>query len=131
VERDTFNNSFELELNMSFAKWMVFLALVILTSLLPAHGQQSAPANTVQTASDSSSSKVIDYTLPPDKLQKSHALYLQTTRLQVIDTIYGFLVLLGLLYAGTVAKSRSLAESMSQRKWLQSFIVIPLSVGIA
>jgi Zn-dependent protease with chaperone function len=112
---------------------MMRLAQFVLLGMLLAgslsHAQaQPAPNSQPPSVSNAPTGKIIDYTLPPDKLQKSHALYIQTTRLQVIDTIYGFLVLLGLLYAGTVAKFRSLAESVTQRKWLQSFIVIPLFV---
>jgi hypothetical protein len=81
---------------------LTMLFALIISATLPAHSQQSS-ANDTQSAG--TSSKIVDYTLPPDKLQKSHALYIQTTRLQILDTIYGFLVLLGLLYAGTVAKS--------------------------
>ena len=109
---------------MRLMKLTMLFALII-SATLPAHSQQSS-ANDTQSVG--TSSKIVDYTLPPDKLQKSHALYIQTTRLQILDTIYGFLVLLGLLYAGTVAKFRGLAESFTQRKWLQGFFVIPLFI---
>src|SRR5690349_4527165 len=112
---------------MRFAKWVMLVALVILIPPLRTAAQQP-PSVDAARARDNSFSKIVDYTLPPDKLQRSHAHYIQSTRLQVIDTIYGFLVLLGLLYASTVAKFRSLAESITQRKWIQGFIVIPLFI---
>ena len=104
---------------------LVLLLLTLLGATVPLAGQQPAPT-AAQAAGVASASNVIEYSLPPDKLQKSHALYIQQTRLQAIDTIYGFLVLLLLLYTGTVAKFRRLAETLSQNKWLQGFIVIPL-----
>jgi len=70
---------------MRLMKLTMLFALII-SATLPAHSQQSS-ANDTQSAG--TSSKIVDYTLPPDKLQKSHALYIQTTRLQILDTIYG------------------------------------------
>ena len=66
------------------------------------------------------------YTLPPDKLAKSKALYDLDNRLLAIDTVYGFLILLGILYFGVAARYRDWAEKVSSRRILQSFIVVPL-----
>src|SRR5882762_8798620 len=111
---------------------LVLLLLLCIPLSLPVWGQSSATQDSAQAVSNASSApKIVEYTLPPDKLQKAHALYIQSTRLLVVDTVYGFLVLLGLLYFGTVAGFRNLAESITQRKWLQGLIDIPLFVVIS
>ena len=112
---------------MRIMKWFLLLGMLFGSTWLLT-GQQSAPAG--QTLSGPSSPKIIEYSLPPDKLQKSHALYIQQISLEVIDSVYGFLVLLFLLYTGTVAKFRTLAESLAESKWLQSFIVVPLFLAV-
>ncbi len=68
------------------------------------------------------------YTLPPDKLKKAHALYIQTVRFQIFDAIYGFVILAGFLYFGLIARYRDLAERATSRRWLQGLIVLPLFV---
>src|SRR5882672_2341133 len=115
---------------MRVSKPALFLLLGIPLSL-PVWGQSSPTQDSTQVSNNSSTTKIVEYTLPPDKLQKAHALYIQSTRLLIVDTVYGFLVLLGLLYFGTVARFRNLSESITQRKWLQGLIVIPLFVVIS
>ena len=106
---------------------LAILVLTIPVLCCPAMGQTSAPSTSQSTASTTATGR-IEYTLPPDKMQKARALYLQTERFLILDPLYGFLVLLGLLYFGVVARFRTFAESKSQRKWLQGLIVLPLFV---
>ncbi|HEX3094554.1 MAG TPA: M48 family metallopeptidase [Candidatus Angelobacter sp.] len=84
------------------------------TSATPA-AVQSAPAT-----------QTTQYTLPPDKLAKSKALYDLRGKLRIIGTIYGFAVLLVLLYLGVVARYRDWAEKATKFSLLQALIVIPL-----
>src|SRR5262249_10747536 len=66
------------------------------------------------------------YTLPPDKLAKAKALYILRGRLRSIDTALSFLILLGVLYLGVAARYRDWAERVSQRRFVQALIFIPL-----
>jgi Zn-dependent protease with chaperone function len=66
------------------------------------------------------------YTLPPDKLAKSRALYDLRGKLRIIDTVYSLIVLLALLYFGVAAKYRDIAEQGSKHRFVQALIFVPL-----
>ncbi len=66
------------------------------------------------------------YTLPPDKLAKSKALYDLRGKLRIIDTVYGLLILLGLLYFGIAARYRDLAEASGKNRFVQALIFVAL-----
>jgi STE24 endopeptidase len=66
------------------------------------------------------------YTLPPDKLAKSKALYDLRGKLRIIDTAYSLLVLLALLALGIAAKYRDWAERASKYRFVQALIFVPL-----
>jgi Zn-dependent protease with chaperone function len=91
---------------------------------VPAHGQASSQ-DTVAASSDSAH-KVVEYSLPPGKLEKAHALYRQIIRFQFLDTVYGLVMLLALLYFGVAGRFRDLAERKTNNRWLQGLIVFPL-----
>jgi Zn-dependent protease with chaperone function len=64
------------------------------------------------------------YTLPPDKLAKSKALYDLRGKLRIVDTIYGLLILLGLLYLGIAAMYRDVAERAAKNRFVQALIFV-------
>jgi Zn-dependent protease with chaperone function len=66
------------------------------------------------------------YTLPPDKLEKSKALYTLSVGLRIVDSIYSFLVLLALLLFGIAARFRDWAESVSRWRFVQALVFVPL-----
>jgi STE24 endopeptidase len=66
------------------------------------------------------------YTLPPDKLAKSKALYDLRGKLRIIDTVYGLLILLGLLYLGVAAKYRDIAERAGKNRFVQALVFVVL-----
>ena len=66
------------------------------------------------------------YTLPPDKLAKAKALYNLRCKLRIIDTIYGLLVLLGLLYLGIAGKFRDIAEATGKNRFVQALVFVAL-----
>ncbi|HSS96521.1 MAG TPA: M48 family metallopeptidase [Terriglobales bacterium] len=103
------------------------LSFFLAASCLLVQAQSAPQPSGVQSAS-TAPKKIIEYSLPPDKLEKSHALYLQIVRFQVIDTVYGFVILLAFLYFGIAARFRNIAEKKSQNKWLQGLIVFPLFI---
>ena len=80
-------------------------------------------ATNVQNASGTQTTQ---YTLPPDKLAKSKALYDLRGKLQIIDTVYGLLILLGLLYLGIAAKYRDIAEASGKNRFVQALIFVAL-----
>ncbi|MGH9569432.1 MAG: M48 family metallopeptidase, partial [Candidatus Angelobacter sp.] len=67
-----------------------------------------------------------EYTLPPDKLAKSKALYDLSGKLRIIGTVWGFVVLLGILYFGVIARYRDWAERAAKNRFVQALIVVPL-----
>jgi Zn-dependent protease with chaperone function len=83
----------------------------------------SATRAAVQTAP---ATQTTEYTLPPDKLAKSKALYDLRGTLRIIDTIYGLLILLGLLYFGVAARYRDWAEAVSRFRFVQALIFAAL-----
>src|SRR6185312_12127118 len=87
----------------------------------------AAPSASV-TALSSQSAPTTEYTLPPDKLAKSKALYEISGRMRTVGTIWGFVVLLGILYLGVVARFRDWAERASKYSFPQALIAVPLFV---
>jgi Zn-dependent protease with chaperone function len=108
----------------------LLISLVLLSlcfSLVPQKAEaQQAPAQTSSPAATPATTQTTQYTLPPDKLAKSKALYDLRGRLRIIDTIYGLLVLLGLLYLGIAAKFRDIAEAAGKNRLVQALIFVAL-----
>jgi len=86
----------------------------------------SAPAT--PAAQSAPAAETAQYTLPPDKLAKSQALYDLRGKLRIIDTVYGLLILLGLLYFGVAAKYRDIAEASGKNRFVQALIFVALFV---
>lgn len=108
-----------------------FLLLAIYAgSKLQAQTSSLSPAQTTDSAqaANAKSGETTEYTLPPDKLAKSKALYDIDGRLRIIGTVWGFVVLLGILYLGMVAKFRDWAERASKYSFLQALVAVPLFV---
>lgn len=66
------------------------------------------------------------YTLPPDKLAKSKALYDLSIRLRIFESIYSFLILLVLLFFRVTTKYRDWAEAVSRWRFVQALVFVPL-----
>jgi len=109
----------------------------IITILLLVSTACFAERQTVSTTSAGASSSSVkadtsqaapttQYTLPPDKLAKSKALYDLRGKLRIIDTGYGLLILLGLLYLGIAAKYRDIAEASGKSRFVQALIFVAL-----
>ena len=81
---------------------------------------------TPAAAQDTPATQTTQYTLPPDKLAKSKALYDLRGKLRIIDTAYSLLVLLALLALGIAAKYRDWAERVSKYRFVQALIFVPL-----
>ena len=70
--------------------------------------------------------QITEYSLPPAKLEKARALYSLSTKFALLDSAYGFALLVAALLLAAGANLRNLAERVSPRKWLQGLIIIPI-----
>ena len=103
--------------------------LVLCLALMPRKAiaqTATAPAAPSAAASNAPATETTEYKLPPDKLAKSTALYNLRFKLRIFDTVYGLLVLLGLLYFGIAAKFRDIAESVSRFRFVQALVFVLL-----
>ena len=89
---------------------------------VPGPSASSSPAAVQATPA----TQTTQYTLPPDKLAKSKALYDLRGKLRIIDTLYGFLILLGFLYLGVAARYRDWAEASGKNRFVQALIFVAL-----
>jgi STE24 endopeptidase len=107
---------------------MVLLAGCILLLCEDAIAQSPAPTPTqaVAGAPTPAATPTTVYTLPPDKLEKSKALYDVRVKMRFIATVWSFVVLLAVLYFGIAAKYRDWAELAFKNSFLQALIMIPL-----
>ncbi len=89
----------------------------------------TSPAQRLQTiAATDSSHPLLQYTLPPDKLEKAYALYLLNGTLYFITTAWGFLVLYLMLRTRFGVWLRNLATKASRFRVLQAAIVMSVFV---
>jgi len=110
---------------------LCLLALCIGISSHKAFAQAPAAspfASAMPAAQSTPATQTTQYTLPPDKLAKSKALYDLRGKLRIIDTAYSLLVLLALLAWGIAAKYRDWAERVSKYRFVQALIFIPLFI---
>ncbi len=94
------------------------------TSSAPTMASPAAAAQMTAAAS----APTTEYKLPPDKLAKSTALYELRGKLRIIDTVWGFAILLIILYMGVAAKYRGWAENMAGNGIAQAFVFVPLTL---
>jgi Zn-dependent protease with chaperone function len=73
-----------------------------------------------------SEQRVSSYTLPPEPLQRSEALYKTHIALYLTESAYQIAVLAGLLSLRIAPRYRNLAEALTPRRLLQAVIFIPL-----
>jgi hypothetical protein len=108
---------------------LCLLALCVGISSQKTTAQTSAaPAATPAAAQSVPATQTTQYTLPPDKLAKAKALYDLRGKLRIIDTVYGLLILLGLLYFGVAARYRDIAEASGKNRFVQALIFVVLLV---
>src|SRR5215813_12167813 len=98
--------------------------LVLVLICVPASTQNAPAHKTVARAV--STKQIMEYTLPPDKLQKAEALYKLRLKFEVIIPLYSWLVLVAVLSWGIARRYRDWAESVSRRRLVQVFIFVPL-----
>jgi Zn-dependent protease with chaperone function len=102
---------------------ILLLALAVL--LLPS---AAGPQNTPTTPQPQASAEptITHYSLPPDKLHKSEALYKTRVILLVLESLYGLVVLVALLRINVGPKFQDIAERVSRFRFVQAYIFVPL-----
>jgi Zn-dependent protease with chaperone function len=104
--------------------WLLLVGVSLVLSALvvppPVAAQNDASVSSAQTQA------MIHYSLPPDKLQKSYALYLIGGVLYFVTTVWGLLVLYAMLRMRFGARLRDLALRVSRFRVLQAAIVMSL-----
>jgi Zn-dependent protease with chaperone function len=105
---------------------LLTLMMAFCVGILPggAAAQQDSPT----AAQSVGSRQILQYTLPPDKLQKAYALYLLTGTLYFVTTAWSLLVLYLMLWTRIGVRLRQWAERASRFHFLQAVIVMSLFV---
>jgi STE24 endopeptidase len=99
----------------------------ILLGLLLCISMQAQPSPApAQRQTEVAAKPQISYSLPPDKLKKSEALYKLDIGFSLIGELYSWLILLLVLYSGIAVKYRVWAEAVSSRRFVQAAIFVPL-----
>jgi len=106
--------------------FLLILLAAICASLHPMVA--AAQPGLAPSVSSSASSQLLQYTLPPDKLQKAYALYLLNSTLYLVTTAWGLLVLYVMLRTRFGVWLRNLAERASRVGLIQAAIVMSLFV---
>jgi len=102
------------------------LFLVLLCGLAAA---AQPPATSASGGSATvSTTPVLQYSLPPDKLSKAYALYLLNGTLYFVTTIWAFVVLWLMLRMRFGVRLREWAQGASRRRFVQAVIVMSLFV---
>jgi STE24 endopeptidase len=112
-------------------RYAIALTLLLILTFASGYGQTDAQAPSPAAAAATSASggtQTSVYTLPPDKLAKSKALYDLRGTLRIVGTVWSFVILLAILYFGLVSRYRDWAEKISRSGFVQGLIVIPLLV---
>jgi Zn-dependent protease with chaperone function len=116
-------------------KLLCFLLLALYIAAVPhAMAAQNTPAtpsaqprrHAVAADDNSPRAMITEYTLPPEKLAKSKALYNLSGKLRLIETFYGVVILWLILQLGVGAKYRNMAEAISRSHFLQAVIFAAL-----
>ena len=103
--------------------WLLIVGVSLFLSALVCAPQAGAQNNAPQATSPTQPPPVLHYTLPPDKLQQSYALYLIEGVLYFVTTVWGLLVLYGMLRTRFGARLRDLAMRVSRFRLVQAAIV--------
>src|SRR5581483_3563867 len=101
---------------------------VLLAALfgVPAQAQASPKQQTSCDSIPTAPSSISRYTLPPEKLAKSLALYRTREWLIVVSSIYTLAILLAFIVSGWSVTLRNWAQRASSRRLVQAMIVVPL-----
>jgi STE24 endopeptidase len=116
---------------MAASRRCALLALCLLAGLVVFATPTYLFGQTVPSAAASGSSHpLLQYSLPPDKLEKAHALYLLNGALYLVTIVWGLLVLFLMLRTKFGVRLRNLAISLSRFRVVQAAIVMSVFVFV-
>ena len=105
------------------------LVLCLLAGLAVFASPTYLPAQNLQTTATSDSSHpLLQYTLPPDKLEKAYALYLLNGALYFVTTVWSFFVLYLMLRTRFGVRLSNLATTVSRFRVVQAAVVMSVFV---
>jgi STE24 endopeptidase len=112
----------------TFAILLMFSAVVILPAFSRAQNSHTETLSAAQghAGDPPQTLKISEYTLPPEKLAEAEALYRIRTVLYLFGTIWGIVVLWGLLKLRIAPAFRNLAERVSGNRFVQTLLFVPL-----
>ncbi len=115
---------------MSRSAWypVLLLAVLLLAASGPAAAQGSGTDSPAATAAPTSSGSLLQYSLPPDKLEKAYALYLVNGVLYFVAGLWSVVVLLLMLRTRFGVRLRTWAERVSRFRFVQAAVVMCLFV---
>ena len=105
----------------------LLLALVLISSAFlysqsTTTAQPSALEQKDTVAAQSARPSITQYALPPDKMAKATALYRTGLIMFVGETIFGFVLLLALLYLRVAPRYRDIAERVARNSFVQAAV---------
>src|SRR5208283_1618711 len=89
-------------------------------------GRGGSPATGETSAAANSQERITKYTLTPEREAKARALAKVRLRTWVVELVYGFAVLLVILWGKVATKYRDVAERVSLRRFVQVLVFAPL-----
>ena len=99
------------------------VALLALVLMAPVGGvSQTSPVSQPQASAGEPT--LTHYSLPPEKLEKAAALYRTQVVLFLAGSLYGFVVLLGLLRFDIGPRFRNIAERVTRFRFVQAYIFV-------
>jgi STE24 endopeptidase len=115
---------------MSRSAWypVLLLAVLLLAASGSAAAQGSGTDSPAATAAPTSSGSLLQYSLPPDKLEKAYALYLVNGVLYFVAGLWSVVVLLLMLRTRFGVRLRTWAERVSRFRFVQAVVVMCLFV---
>jgi len=107
---------------------LLFVTLMVVVCALTRPCLATGQPDSSQVSTVTTPAQLLQYTLPPDKLQKAYALYLMNGALYFVTTAWGLVVLYIMLRKRFGAQLRDWAERASRFRVLQAVIVMSLFV---
>ena len=88
--------------------------------------RSSGQAGATDTSRDTNATRITKYTLPPEREREARTLAKVRLRSRLVELVYGFAVLLVVLWWKLAAKYRDVAEKGSGKRFVQVLIFAPL-----
>jgi Zn-dependent protease with chaperone function len=117
-----------IEIAMRMFALFAVLGLMSLSQVAVAQTPGEELVGSVPSVVAAGAAQIVDYELPPDKLERSQALYKTRLATFVVGTIYSFIVFALALGARLAPRFRNVAERVSGRSFVQALVFAPLLI---